>query len=55
MLSQKRADEVVRYLTTQHDIPLRKIHGLARASNQDEQKTRADRKQARKVEMKVYR
>ena len=55
VLSQKRADEVVRYLTTQHDIPLRKIHVLgAGIDMQDPQKTRADRQQARKVEMKVY-
>lgn len=54
VLSQKRADEVVRYLTTQHDIPLRKIHMLGAGVNQEEQKTRAERKMARKVELKVY-
>lgn len=54
VLSQKRAEEVVRYLTTQHDIPLRKIHVLGAGVDQDEQKTRADRKLARKVELKVY-
>jgi outer membrane protein OmpA-like peptidoglycan-associated protein len=54
VLSQKRADEVVRYLTTQHDIPLRKIHVLGAGVDQEEQKTRADRKLARKVELKVY-
>lgn len=54
-LSERRADEVVRYLTTEHDIPLRKIHVLgAGVDTADPQKTRADRKQARKVEMKVY-
>jgi len=55
VLSEKRADEVVRYLTTQHDIPLRKIHRLgAGVDSTDPQKTREDRQQARKVEMKVY-
>ena len=55
VLSEKRADEVVRYLTTQHDIQLRKIHRLGAGVNtEDPQKTRADRQQARKVEMKVY-
>jgi outer membrane protein OmpA-like peptidoglycan-associated protein len=55
VLSQKRADEVVRYLTTEHDIQLRKIHVLgAGVDTADPQKTRADRQQARKVEMKVY-
>jgi outer membrane protein OmpA-like peptidoglycan-associated protein len=55
VLSQKRADAVVRYLTTEHDVPLRKIHVLgAGIDTQDPQKTRAARQQARKVEMKVY-
>jgi outer membrane protein OmpA-like peptidoglycan-associated protein len=55
VLSQKRADEVVRYLTAEHDVPLRKIHVLgAGVDTLDPQKTRADRQQARKVEMKVY-
>lgn len=55
VLSQKRADEVVRYLTVQHEIPLRKIHVLgAGVDTADPQKTREDRKMARKVEMKVY-
>jgi len=54
VLSQKRAEEVVRYLTTQHDILLRKIHVLGAGVDQEEQRTRADRKLARKVELKVY-
>jgi outer membrane protein OmpA-like peptidoglycan-associated protein len=56
VLSQKRADEVVRYLTTQHQVPLRKIHvlGLGEDEPTADNKTRDGRKQNRRVEMKVF-
>lgn len=56
MLSQKRADEVVRYLTTQHHVPLRKIHVLGLGADEPtaDNKTRDGRKQNRRVEMKVF-
>jgi len=55
-LSRKRADSVVRYLTTQHNIPLRKINvlGLGEDNPTADNKTRDGRKQARKVEMRVF-
>lgn len=56
VLSQKRADEVVRYLTTQHHVPLRKIHVLGLGADEPtaDNKTRDGRKQNRRVEMKVF-
>lgn len=57
VLGQKRADAVVRYLSAHNDIPLRKIHvmGVGVEENaRDTQKTRAARKEARRVEVKVY-
>jgi len=56
LLSQKRADEVVRYLTTQHHIPLRKIHvlGLGEEEPSADNKTRDGRAQNRRVELKVF-
>ena len=56
VLSQKRADEVVRYLTTQHQVPLRKIHVLGLGADEPtaDNKTRDGRKQNRRVEMKVF-
>ena len=55
-LSQKRADEVVRYLTVNHQIPLRKIHvlGVGEESFAADNKTREGRKQNRRVEVKVF-
>jgi len=55
-LSQKRADEVVRYLTVEHKIPLRKIHVLGLGVDEPvaDNKTRAGRKQNRRVELKVF-
>jgi OOP family OmpA-OmpF porin len=54
-LSEKRADAVVRYLTTVHGVPLRRIY---RIGNGDEapaadNKTREGRKLNRRVELKV--
>jgi outer membrane protein OmpA-like peptidoglycan-associated protein len=56
-LSQRRADTVVRYLTTEHQIPLRKIHVIGvgeETAVATEMRTRDARKQARRVEVKVY-
>jgi outer membrane protein OmpA-like peptidoglycan-associated protein len=55
-LSQRRADSVVRYLTMQHNVPLRKINvlGLGEADPNADNKTREGRKQARRVEIKVF-
>ncbi|HET8547295.1 MAG TPA: OmpA family protein, partial [Bryobacteraceae bacterium] len=56
-LSRRRADTVVRYLTTEHGIPLRKIHVIGvgeETANAAEMRTRDARKQARRVEVKVY-
>jgi outer membrane protein OmpA-like peptidoglycan-associated protein len=55
-LSQRRADAVVRYLTVQHNIPLRKINvlGVGEDDPNADNKTREGRKQARRVEIKVF-
>jgi OOP family OmpA-OmpF porin len=55
-LSQKRADAVVRYLTTQHQVPLRKIHVLGLGADEPaaDNKTADGRKQNRRVELKVF-
>jgi OOP family OmpA-OmpF porin len=55
-LSQKRADEVVRYLTVEHQVPLRKVHviGLGTDEPAADNRTRAGRKQNRRVELKVF-
>jgi outer membrane protein OmpA-like peptidoglycan-associated protein len=55
-LSQKRADSVVRYLTVQHEVPLRKINvlGIGEDDPNADNKTREGRKQARRVEIKVF-
>jgi outer membrane protein OmpA-like peptidoglycan-associated protein len=53
-LSRKRADAVVRYLTTQHNIPLRKINVLGVGEDEKTEKTREARKQARRVEIRVF-
>jgi outer membrane protein OmpA-like peptidoglycan-associated protein len=54
-LSQRRADAVLRYLTL-HDIPLRKIHvvGVGKEDPKAVNKTRADRKENRRVDLRVY-
>jgi outer membrane protein OmpA-like peptidoglycan-associated protein len=56
-LSRRRADTVVRYLTTEHQVPLRKIHVIGvgeETAVAGEMRTRDARKQARRVEVKVY-
>lgn len=54
VLSQKRAEEVARYLTGKEKIPLRSIHMLGAGVANDEQKTREERKLSRRVEVKVW-
>jgi outer membrane protein OmpA-like peptidoglycan-associated protein len=55
-LSRKRADEVVRYLTVQHNIPLRKINvlGVGEEDPNADNSSREGRKQARRVEIRVF-
>lgn len=55
-LSERRAENVVRYLTTKHEIPLRSIHVLGLGSEQPvaENKTRDGRKQNRRVEVRIF-
>jgi len=55
-LSRRRANEVVRYLTLQHKIPLYRIHvlGMGNASPVADDKTREGRKQNRRVEVRLY-
>lgn len=55
-LSRQRADEVVRYLTMQHKIPLFRIYQLGSGEMVPvaDDKTRDGRKQNRRVEVKVY-
>ncbi len=56
VLSRQRADEVVRYLTMQHKIPLYRIYQLGAGALVPvaDDKTREGRKQNRRVEVKVY-
>lgn len=55
-LSRKRANAVVRYLTVDHNIPLRRIHvlGVGEEKPVNEGRTRAARQENRRVEVKVY-
>jgi len=55
-LSRKRADSVVRYLTSKHNVPLRRISmlGLGEEDPNADNKTREGRKQARRVEIRVF-
>lgn len=52
-LSQARAEAVARYLANQHMIPLRNITMLGTGVAAGEQKTREERKQSRKVEIRL--
>lgn len=55
-LSRRRAEAVVRYLTIDHNIPLRRIHDVGAGADfpNAENKTRAERKENRRVDVKVY-
>ena len=55
-LSQKRADAVVHYLVSKHDIPIYRIHqiGLGQEKPVDESKTSAARAKNRRVEVRVF-
>ena len=55
-LSRKRADEVVRYVTLKHNIPLRRIHvlGVGEEAPNADNSTREARKQNRRVDINVY-
>jgi outer membrane protein OmpA-like peptidoglycan-associated protein len=55
-LSRKRADAVVHYLAVEHNVPLRSIRELGVGSDFPDavNKTRADRKENRRVDVKIY-
>ena len=55
-LSRKRADAVVTYLVSKHDVPIYRIHmiGLGEDKPVDEAKNRAARAKNRRVEVKVF-
>ena len=53
-LSQERATAVARYLANQHKVPLRNINLLGSGVAQGEQKTKEERAQGRRVEVRVF-
>jgi outer membrane protein OmpA-like peptidoglycan-associated protein len=53
MLSQERAQAVARYLAT-HKVPLRNITMLGTGIAEGDQKTRDERAQGRKVDLRIY-
>jgi outer membrane protein OmpA-like peptidoglycan-associated protein len=55
-LSRKRADAVVQYFVTKHDVPIYRIHmiGLGKEKPVDMGKNRAARAKNRRVEVKIY-
>lgn len=55
-LSRRRADAVVQYLVSKHDIPIYRIHmiGLGEDKPVDEGRNRAARAKNRRVEVKVF-
>jgi outer membrane protein OmpA-like peptidoglycan-associated protein len=55
-LSRKRADAVVHYLAVEHNVPLRDIRVLGVGSDFPDanNKTREDRKENRRVDVKIY-
>lgn len=52
-LSQERAEAVARYLANEHNVPLHNITMLGSGVASGEQKTREERKQSRKVEVRL--
>jgi outer membrane protein OmpA-like peptidoglycan-associated protein len=53
VLSQGRAEAVARYLANEHNIPLHNITLLGSGVASGDQKTREERKQSRKVEVRM--
>jgi outer membrane protein OmpA-like peptidoglycan-associated protein len=53
-LSQDRATAVARYLANQHKVPLRNINLLGSGVAQGDQKTREERAQSRRVEVRIF-
>jgi outer membrane protein OmpA-like peptidoglycan-associated protein len=53
VLSQERAEAVARYLAT-HKVPLRNITMMGTGVAEGEQKTRDERAQGRKVDVRIY-
>ena len=53
-LSQERAASVARYLANEHKVPLHSITMLGTGISDAEQKTRADRAQSRKVDIRIF-
>jgi outer membrane protein OmpA-like peptidoglycan-associated protein len=55
-LSQRRANAVVNYMVTKHNIPLYRVYmvGLGSQKPADEGKTREARSKNRRVEVKIY-
>ena len=54
VLSQERAEAVARYLSNQHKVPLRSINLLGLGVAEGDQKTRQERAQERKVDVRVF-
>ena len=53
-LSQERAATVARYLANEYKVPLHSITMLGTGISEGEQKTRAERAQGRKVDVRVF-
>src|SRR6266851_7713798 len=53
-LSQERAATVARYLANEHKVPLHSITMLGTGISEGEQKTRAERAQSRKVDIRIF-
>src|SRR5712691_746519 len=53
-LSQERAASVARYLANEHKVPLHSITMLGTGISEGDQKTRADRAQSRKVDIRIF-
>jgi outer membrane protein OmpA-like peptidoglycan-associated protein len=53
-LSQERAATVARYLANEYKVPLHSITMLGTGVSEGEQKTRAERAQSRKVDIRIF-